>query len=293
MGGGSFGMSRSNQSSQAEDTQIGYGSQTSESTDISRSISQALSGGQSTSTQSVAFQDIFGSLFNNASGAASRLAANAGQLGEAATQLFTGGTGFLSSLTENSAREYAENRLQGNPQLDEQIDALGSDISRFFETNINPSIRSNAVASGTLGGGRQGVAEGAAVDAQAREFTRGALDLRSADLAQRDQVAAGLMDSGNQAAAIGLDSLPGLLSMADSAAGGAELDIYSRLSQILGGPTTLTDAQSTNFSESNSQSIAEAFSRAFGENFNYGRGTSSSSGKSRAFNMSGYVGVGG
>ncbi len=44
-----------------------------------------------------------------------------------------------------------------------------------------PGITSEAVAGGALGGGRQGVAQGKAVESVGREFRRGSLEIRNAD----------------------------------------------------------------------------------------------------------------
>lgn len=293
MGGGSFGMSRSRSGSTATEESQGYGYQGSTSQDTSQAYSQSQSAGQSTSTQNIAFEDLFKSLYGGATNAAAKATMSAPQLTQTAQQLFTGGTGFLDQLAGGGAgASYLEERLNGNPQLQDQITQLGEDINKFYGENVNTRIRANAVSGGTLGGGRQGVAEGAAAEAAGRQFTQGATQLRAADLAATDQAASQLFESQNQAAQIGLSGLPGLFDLAQSG-NNAELGVYGTLSQILGGPTTLTQQQSTDFSSATSAQIAEAFSRAFGENFSTSKGSSSSFGRSNAFNMSGYVGVGG
>ncbi len=293
MGGGSFGMSKSRSGSTATEESTGYGYTGSTSSDVSQSLSQSQSAGQSTSTQGIAFEDLFKQLYGGATGAAANATMGAPQLTQTAQQLFTGGTDFLNTLSSGGAGgQYLEQRLQGNPQLQSQIDLLGEDINKFYGENVNTRIRGNAVSGGTLGGGRQGVAEGAAAEAAGRQFTQGAAQLRAADLEATDNAAAQFQTAQNQAAATGLSALPGLFGLAQSG-NNAELDVYGTLSQILGGPTTLTQQQSTDFSTATSAQIAEAFSRAFGENFSQSKGTSSSFGRSNAFNMSGYVGVGG
>jgi hypothetical protein len=47
-----------------------------------------------------------------------------------------------------------------NPYLDDQISALGNDLSSNFLQNVAPGLRSGAVAAGGYGGSRQGIVEG-------------------------------------------------------------------------------------------------------------------------------------
>lgn len=47
-----------------------------------------------------------------------------------------------------------------NPYLDDQISALGNDLSSNFLQNVAPGLRSGAVAAGGFGGSRQGIVEG-------------------------------------------------------------------------------------------------------------------------------------
>jgi len=293
MGGGSFGMSKSRSGSTATESSSGYGYNGSESSDVSQAISQAVSGSSSTSTQTLANQDIFSQLFGGATTAANKYASNASEVEAAARQLFTGGTGFLESLQSNAGSEYLTSRLEGNQLLDEQISQLGTDINDYYSNTINPNLRRNSAMTGTLGGGRQGVAEGLSARAQGEQFTEGALKLRTDDMAMRDQAANDLLTGTNASAATGIAGLSSVLGLAQEGAGGAGLDAFSQLSQILGQQQTLTNAQSTSSSVSTSQQIAEAFSKAFGENFSQSQGSSSSFGRSNSFNMSGYVGVGG
>ncbi|OZI20500.1 hypothetical protein CAL26_23690 [Bordetella genomosp. 9] len=47
-----------------------------------------------------------------------------------------------------------------NPYLDDQISALGNDLSSNFLENVAPGLRSGATAAGGFGGSRQGIVEG-------------------------------------------------------------------------------------------------------------------------------------
>jgi hypothetical protein len=264
-GGASLGMGRSKSASNTSSDSSSYGYSGSNSSDISRSIQEAVSGGSSSSTQSVFADDIFQQLYGGAMGAAGRASIQAPELAGAAQQLFTGGSQFLAGLGGDAGSDYLAQRLTGeNPVLQEQIDSLREDTGRLFTEEFNPAITSRAVAGGTLGGGRQGVAQGMAMDSLAREYTRGVTALRANDVNARDNAAATIASNSLAAANTGLGALPGLLDLKERGAN-SELGIFSSLANILGGPTVLGQSESSDFSRSTAQSIAEAFSRSFGE----------------------------
>lgn len=231
-----------------------------------QSTSYGYSGSQqaSQSTQDVFQGDTFAQLYGNASGAANNAAANAGQLRTAAQQLFTGGNQFLEQLGGDAGSAYLEQRLGGNnPVLEQQISQLQQDTGRLFREELNPAITSRSVAGGTFGGGRQGVAQGLAAESAARVFTQGATALRAGDVASRDAVAQSIATNSLNAASTGLGALPSLLDVLQKG-NNAELGAYGQLSQILGGPTTLTTAQS----------LAKAFGEQSSQSWGYGRGSS-------------------
>lgn len=251
------GQSRSSQNSQSSGYQTSQQSSTSQS--------------QAQSSESIAYADLYSQLYGNATGAASNAAANAGDLNTAAQQLFTGGTQYLQSLGQDSGSQYLESRLSDdNEVLNEQIAQLQEDTGRLFSEELNPAITSRAVSGGTLGGGRQGVAQGLAAESAARTFTEGVTTLRSNDIAARDAAAQSVATNSLNAASTGLGSLSSLLDVLQTGSN-AELDVYSSLSSILGGPTTLTESSST--------STAESLAQAYGEE------QSTSSGRSRAWNF--------
>lgn len=236
---------------------IGASKSSSRSEQGSESQATSNSVGGSTSRQSIAFSDAFGRLFGNASNAAGS-AVNSDVLGTAATQLFSGGMSFFENLGGNEGTNYLADRVTGsNEILPDQIAALREDTGRFFSEELLPNIRSQAVAGGNLGGGRQGVAEGMAVEAAQRQFTRGVTDLRVADRQSRDSAALSVAQNAIGAASTGLGALPMLIDSAQNAAS-PELGIYQNLASILGGPTVLTE------SDSFSRSISDAFSKSFG-----------------------------
>lgn len=273
----SFGKSKSASQSSSFD----FGTQASFSESLSEAIARSISTGQSTSfsTQRIANADILAQLYQGALSAVPSAGLFQGQ----AAQLFEGGLSILDRLGVGAGQDFLRSRVSGeSPVLQEQISALSSDLGRFFREELNPAITARAVAGGTLGGGRQGVAQGRAIDAVSREFQRGATELRARDIAARDAAASALMAGETAAAGTALGALPGLLGIAESSFA-APLAPFQALAQIIGGPTVLTEAgsQATQFAESTSESIARAISEMFG--FNIGQSQSSS--RSGGFNF--------
>jgi len=228
----------------------------------SKSSTNSTSNAQSTdqSTQSVFGADLFQQLYGDAMGATGKIAANLPTYqGDAAT-LFSGGTGFLDQLAGGDAgSNYLTDRLGGdNSILNAQIGGLSSDLSKFYNEQLLPGITSDSIMSGTLGGGRQGVAQGAAAGEVARQFSQGVTQLRSSDQQQRDAAAGVLTGSRNTAAGIGLNALPNVLGLSQA---GLSSDILPQqlLAQILGNPTTLTQS----FGQSSASSTSKGKSAGF------------------------------
>lgn len=267
MGFFSFGGSKSDSFSR--------GSSSSFDRSQSGSVSGGVSESGSTSTQGIAFEDVFARLFGGAEGAAGAL--DPSLLTEAANQLFGSGTRFLEGIGGDVGSDYLAGRLSdNNAVLEEQIDLLGEDLGDFFANEINPAITADAIGGGALGGGRQGVAQGAAAEALTDEFRRGATALRAGDIAARDAVAGQVAGNALTGAATGLASLPGLLGIAETGTF-AGLEPSARLAAILGDPTVLTQAESFG--------SAEDFARAFASSFGRSQSTTESGSKSRAFSF--------
>ena len=274
---GLFSFGGSKQSSESFGQSSSYGE--SQSGGISAGLSEQ--GSQGTSTQGIAFEDIFAQMFGGAAGAAFQL--DPSMLTDTANQLFSGGTGFLEQLGGGAGASYLEDRLSSDNQvLEDQIGFLGEDLGKFFNEQLLPGITSDAVAGGQLGGGRQGVAQGIAADRVAGEFQRGATALRAGDIAARDSAAGMLEQLGIQGAGTGLASLEGLQGLAQSGFS-ADMLPYMMLAQITGDPTVLTQAQNTSFG------TAADFAANFSESFDTSQSTSSSksSGKSIKFGWGG------
>jgi len=266
---GSKSSSRSTGSSQS--TSFSFGSSASQQGSTSSSISggTSVSGSQdqssSRSGQQVAFEDVFARLFGNAEGVAGNL--DTSLLTTAANQLFAGGTDFLSGIGGDAGSAFMRERLAGGDSLlNGQLDLLQADIGELFREELLPGIQREAVGAGQLGGGRQGVAEAGALEAASEAFTRGAVDLRTREQAQRDTIAGDLAQNSIQGATAGLAGIPGLL---DVAAGGitAQTAPLEFLAAILGDQSILTQASS----QSSGQSFANAmdFARSLAESFGF------------------------
>ena len=292
---GGFGASKSKSKSRGQSSSIDFSQSASVSGGVSEAgstgfgTSQSVSEGVSQSSQRVAFEDVFARLFGGAEGAAAGL--DPSLLTETANQLFSGGLGFLDQLSGGADTKFLEGRLRGDDGLlDEQISGLGEDIGSFFREEILPGITSEAVAGGSLGGSRQGLAEGGAADAAGREFSRGATSLRASDARQRTEAAGLLGQSRIQGASAGLGSLEGLAGIAQTGFG-AELEPFERLAAILGGQTVLgdsssrTSADASSLDESSSFSSAQDFARAFASSFGQSQATNRSDSSSKSISF--------
>jgi len=268
---GSKSKSRSTGSSQSSSFSFGA------SDSVQGATSRSLSGGESaggsesrsrgTSRQSIAFEDVFSRLFSGAQETAEGL--DPSILTDASNQLFAGGTDFLAGLGGDAGTSFLESRLGQRSNLEaQQIEQLRGDVGDLFNEELLPGITSEAVAGGQLGGGRQGVAQGQAVEAATDAFTEGALDIRTRNQAQLDELAAGVASRNIQGAQIGLAGLTPLAGIAEQGFG-ADLRADQFLAGILGGPQILTQAE--NESEGSSFQSAIDFARAFSDSF--GRST--------------------
>lgn len=245
---------------------INKSSSQSSSYGYNESFSDSLS--QAQSQQRIAFEDIFRELYSGASGVAGKAAEMAPLFQGQAADLYSSGVNFLDQLGVGAGEDYLSSRLTDTTARDTQLGALKTGLGELFRDEINPAITSRAVAGGTLGGGRQGVAQGVAAGKLGTAYTQGAASIFATDQAQRDAAAGTLMQGRTQAAGVGLSSLSSLFGVAEGGLN-AGLSPYASLASILGSPTVL----------GSSSEIAAALSRAFGEDF------SSSSSKSRGFSL--------
>ena len=201
--------------------------------------------------------------------------------------LYKASAGDVQLLFGADAILYAGNNLEG------QLGVLQEDIGQLFREELLPGITSEAVRGGQLGGGRQGVAQGMAADAAAEAYTKGAVELRSRDQAQRDAIAAGIADRNIQGAQVGLAGSPGLLQIASGGID-AQTAPMQFLASILGDPTVLTQAenQSQGQSFSNAWDFARAFAESFGSSQSTDQSRSNSSSRTSSTSTSKSMGIG-
>lgn len=297
---------------------LSFGS--SRSRTASQSSSDSQSSAASRTTQQIFLEDLYSRLYSSATGAAEGV--NTGGITSAANDLFDRGAGFIDLLESAAAPSFlaptvstTPGRLDGvapisldGSTVEAEIQQLQGDLGRLFREELNPAITSEAVGGNVLGGGRQGVAQGRAAEAVAREFTRGSTDIRARDIERNlavqtqnqnaaltqlgigasfdtalaelalnaEQFNAGLAVDADQAsrgltieaATRGLDALTGQLGLAQSA-DLASLTPYVMLAQILSNPTVLTESLAASGSRSTSQSTSSGSSRSF----NFGLGS--------------------
>jgi len=144
---------------------------------------------------------------------------------------------------------------QGNPYLQDQIGALGTDIQRQLQGSLQ-NIGQGFVSAGQYGGSRQGLAEGQAVGQATDAFAQQAAALRANSLQQQQGAAQAGLGALNQNQAVQTAALQQALG----GIGGAynlglapylgQADFLGSIASIIGSPTVLTDSQSQSTSRS-------------------------------------------
>lgn len=279
-----IGGSKSSSEQRQQSDSFGYSLSGANSSSVSGGSSFGRSGGTSLSRDTVFSGDLLRRLYGDALGAAGGI--DPGLATSRIDQLFTGGSDILARLNDGGAGEdYLTRRLEGDggDVLNAQIDAVGKDLGRFFNDTLNPAITGSAVAAGQLGGGRQGVAQGAAMSSILEEFATQSANLRAADIAQRDTAALGLLDRRNAAGATALGALPNLAAIGGS---NPSLDVYSQLSDIFGGPVVTNEASSQEFSEQQASEFAQAFADEFGISYDEAHSLLTAKSKSKSASLS-------
>src|SRR5262245_34551393 len=287
-----FGIGGGSSRSSSQSSSLDYGMNQSQSfsDSLARSISESLGQSQGTSfgtsTQGVWNADILQKLYGDALGAAG--ATNAPLFQGQAAELFNSGAGFLDQLGVGAGEDYLQSRLTDTSARDEQLGALRSGLGELFRNELNPAITGRAVATGTLGGGRQGVAQGAAANAIARQYATGAADIIGRDQLARDSAAGTLGQLRTQRAATGLAGISPVMEAA-TAGLGARLSPYSALAGILGPAQVLTQSvsgsQQTAASQATSEQVARAVSQALGFDYDTSQYTNQSKSKDTQFSF--------
>lgn len=271
--------SRSNSSSQSEELSLGL--DVAESFGQSGSTDRSTSSGQSSSSESIAFEELYRSLYGDAKTAAAGI--DAPEISKAAKQLFSGGLGFLERLNGNAGTDALKARIGDTSARDSQLEALRSQLGDFFNEDLLPGVTSRGVATGTLGGDRDAVEIERAAKAVSGQFATGAASIIGQDQTQRDNAAMSLAGLDQQGALGGLNALSSLFGLAE----GGELAKFAPmqlLAQVLGGPTVLGESQSTDIAQALSDSFSEDGSQSYG--FDFGTATSSSQSRSKSKSLS-------
>jgi len=146
-------------------------------------------------------------------------------VGGAGVEALTG----IAQGTNPSLQALQRQAFGQNPNLQNQIDLLGQDITRQFERQLT-GIESQAIGGGQLGGGRQGVAQGLLGEAAQQQFAQEASNLRSDDIGRQLSAAAqagGLQgQAGGQLAGLGLQQgLQGSQQQLQGLLGGGQLGL--------------------------------------------------------------------
>ena len=154
----------------------------------------------------------------------------------------------------------------GNPELvAAQTGQLSDVLSQQFNEQINPAISRQAQGLGQLGGGRQGVAQGQAIQGQQRALAAGNVGFQQADAQRAQQAALG----GGQLQGQGI----GQAGQFAQQGFGAQFAPGQQLQQLFGAPTVL------------SQQGAVDQSFGFDQARQFQRSSGTSSGKSSGFNF--------
>ena len=179
-------------------------------------------------------------------------------------QSFLGGLGAQG--TDNQFLGALGQQAQGNPALvAAQTGQLSTDLARQFTEQLNPAIGRQATGLGQLGGGRQGVAQGLAIQGQQRALAQGAVGFQTAD-AQRAQQAA---QFGGQLFGQGLQQQGQFAQQGFN----AQFQPGQQLAQLLGAPTVLSQQgafdQSSQFGFNTNQSRSSSFGSSSGFNIGF------------------------
>lgn len=186
-----------------------------------------------------------------------------GQFAQQAQQLFGQGQQQLGGLTDNPFLSALGAQAGGNPDLvAAQTGQLSDVLAQQFTEQINPAITSRAIGGGQLGGGRQGVAQGAAIQGQQRALAAGNVGFQAADAARAQQAAATGGQLFGQGAQAQVAALPGLQALLQSPFN-QQIQSLLGLGQAIGGPNVLS--QQSAFDTSRSTSTSSGFNVGFGQ----------------------------
>ena len=147
-----------------------------------------------------------------------------------------GANSFISQLQNPAYAQSFQNFMQPNNQMaQQQIGILGKNLSDQFNNQINPAIGSSAQMSGQFGGGRQGVAQGMAIQGMQNAFGQGSAQIQNNAYNQALNATQMGSQYNNANAIAGLQGMGMRSNLAFSP--------YLNLAQILGAPVMTTTGE--------------------------------------------------
>lgn len=139
-----------------------------------------------------------------------------------------------------------------NQMVQNNMNLLGHGLTQNLQNNLLPTIANTAIQSGGFGGGRQGVAQGLALQGTQQAFQQGSADIMNNAYNQAQQAALGGGQLAMQNALGGVGALGQLQQQ--------QLAPLMSLAQILGSPTVLQSSKSKGGSSSTSSNFGFGFS---------------------------------
>jgi hypothetical protein len=210
----------------------------------SESSSQSQSSGKTFVDQ--AQQPFLDFLRNTAQGAYRGL--DQGAMQGTADQLYGQGQGFLQQL------QGVGQGFGSQASMDLQTENLSNELGTFFNEQLMPGIRRDAVGAGGLGGSRDQVARAQGAGQVADAFSSGVAQIYG----QGEQQRLAGEGMGAQAALGGIGALSGLQGIANMPFQ-QQLAPLMQLASIFGNPTVLSEQQASSSSDSSSASFNVGF----------------------------------
>ena len=156
-----------------------------------------------------------------------------------------GGAGFMQDLQNNPFAAGLMQFAQPNNQMAQQnIDLLGQNMNQNLQRNLLPGITDTSIQSGGLGGGRQGIAQGLALQGTQQAFGQGSQDILNNAYNQANQATQFGANWGTNNAMQGIMGLGQLQQQ--------QFAPLLALAQILGNPTVLQESSGSNKSKNSS-----------------------------------------
>ena len=156
-----------------------------------------------------------------------------GSVGAAKTQVQQD---LMGQVMNNPFGDQLKSFSQPNNQMVQQnVDMLGQNLQKQLQNSLMPQIADQSIQSGGFGGGRQGIAQGLALQGTQDAFAQGALGIQNNAYNQANQATQFGSNFNLQSAMGGM----GMLGQAQQ----QEMTPFLTLAQILGSPTVLNSGK--------------------------------------------------